>query len=618
MKWKKILLIGSILLLSGCTFVLENLPPDKVPPLPNEGAEAKLLRPVVPVGPRGGSGIGSATFYIAASNAGSTVKTHADYVCDGTAATGGDNVEIQAAIDAAAGDNADTPVKIILSEGFFWLSTPVVLSRDDITIEGAGWNLTRLVVANDADSHIFTFHDTGPVNAETHWITIRDLAADGNSTYGGYNGLGDDSNVAGSFMYGGQGADVILENLWIHNFFDTAIIIPTQWGWRIVNCIIEFNGMGAIDAGIGLIHPTKSATELHVINCKIIDNVGPAIVQEGALGKFISNHLRGGLTGAGAYGIELHGNSNVVANNTMPCFGENPLGNGNDNAAIYVNSLYNVITANQINVGTLECDGIYIASGAGPNIITGNYIQGAPSSSAEYIDNDGDATNILWPNYPLSYMTVPSNPQYGQHKFRIGSLTQAWFEFNTKEAPDFLRLVLGVGHATLGSGYFNIISSSDYLDDNDSFITGTTPYPTIRIFAPADGTNAINEDWIELYHDNTDGRIAIGSGKLKLGGFTALGDTAPAIKMVKITGTSPSEGQLASIAHGLADISKIIGAQVLVYNNSGNPIPPNFTSVANHEFDFFIDATYIRVYCIADSSSSIDTNTVTILITYEE
>ena len=102
------------------------------------------------------------------------------------------------------------------------------------------------------------------------------------------------------------------------------------------------------------------------------------------------------------------------------------------------------------------------------------------------------------------------------------------------------------------------------------------------------------------------------------GDYVAIGEGAPLIKVVKITGTAPAVGASAAIAHGLADIAKIIGAQVLVANDTGNRIPPGFTSVANHEFDFFIDTTNVHIYCISANSSSIDGNAVTILIIYEE
>ena len=121
--------------------------------------------------------------------------------------------------------------------------------------------------------------------------------------------------------------------------------------------------------------------------------------------------------------------------------------------------------------------------------------------------------------------------------------------------------------------------------------------------------------------DDTDIDIDLipkGAGVVNLGRFATIGDSAPIVKMVKLTGTSPAVGASGTIAHGLADRAKIISAQVLVSNNSGNRIPPGFTSVNNHEFDFFIDSTNVYIYCIAANSSNIDGNAVTVVIIYEQ
>ncbi len=105
-----------------------------------------------------------------------------------------------------------------------------------------------------------------------------------------------------------------------------------------------------------------------------------------------------------------------------------------------------------------------------------------------------------------------------------------------------------------------------------------------------------------------------------LSGYVSVGSGAPRIKMVKLTGTTgANEGDRTDIAHGLADRTKIIGAQVLVYNSaSNNPIPPNFTSVGEHEYDFFSDGTYVRVYLADTNSGSIRNSDITVLIIYEE
>lgn len=101
-------------------------------------------------------------------------------------------------------------------------------------------------------------------------------------------------------------------------------------------------------------------------------------------------------------------------------------------------------------------------------------------------------------------------------------------------------------------------------------------------------------------------------------GSVKLGDGAPRIRLVKLTGTSPAVGASGTISLGGLDKAKIISATVLVENDSGNQIPPNFTSVSDHEFDFFIDSNDVHIYCVAANSSIINGNAVTVLITYEE
>ena len=91
------------------------------------------------------------------------------------------------------------------------------------------------------------------------------------------------------------------------------------------------------------------------------------------------------------------------------------------------------------------------------------------------------------------------------------------------------------------------------------------------------------------------------------------------IKTKKLTGTTgATEDSVTTIAHGLADISKIIGAQVLVTSSNSNRIPPVFTSVAEYEYDFYIDATNVRVALHATNSGNIKSGAITVLLTYEE
>jgi hypothetical protein len=72
----------------------------------------------------------AATITIAANDASARAKAQADYLCDGTA----DEVQINAAIAALPARGG----KVLLSEGMFSLSTPVVINRDHVILEGMG------------------------------------------------------------------------------------------------------------------------------------------------------------------------------------------------------------------------------------------------------------------------------------------------------------------------------------------------------------------------------------------------------------------------------------------------------------------------------------------------
>ena len=108
------------------------------------------------------------------------------------------------------------------------------------------------------------------------------------------------------------------------------------------------------------------------------------------------------------------------------------------------------------------------------------------------------------------------------------------------------------------------------------------------------------------------------TGDLEVSDFTKLGSTAPVIKMKKLTGTTGgTEGDTTDLTHGLT-VSKIIGCQVFVTQSSNNLVPPAFTDVAEHEYEFFILVNVVRVLLTATNSGSIINGAITVLLTYEE
>ncbi len=116
-----------------------------------------------------------------------------------------------------------------------------------------------------------------------------------------------------------------------------------------------------------------------------------------------------------------------------------------------------------------------------------------------------------------------------------------------------------------------------------------------------------NHIWTDSLHANW----------LEVNGYTKLGSDAPKIKMKKLTGTTGNtEGDITNITHGLT-VSKIIGCQVLVTQSSNNLVPPVFTAVVEHEYDFFILASVVRIVLTTTNSGSILNGAITVLLTYE-
>jgi hypothetical protein len=103
---------------------------------------------------------------VAASTASAKIKAGADYVCDGTA----DNVEIQAAITAAAGG------VVQLSAGLFNLAAGLTITVSNTKVVGAGFGSTRLYVVNGTNpAAAVSVTGTGTIG-----VQISDLQIDCN------------------------------------------------------------------------------------------------------------------------------------------------------------------------------------------------------------------------------------------------------------------------------------------------------------------------------------------------------------------------------------------------------------------------------------------------------
>ncbi len=119
-----------------------------------------------------------------------------------------------------------------------------------------------------------------------------------------------------------------------------------------------------------------------------------------------------------------------------------------------------------------------------------------------------------------------------------------------------------------------------------------------------------------------DGNVGIGTptptAELEVNGFTKLGSTAPAIKVIKLTGTTgAAQGNTTFMAHGLTS-SKILAVNILVEYAAGSSVPPSYNGSAGFEYDYYINGANIAVWTKSANSASILSKPIRVLVTYEE
>ena len=102
-------------------------------------------------------------------------------------------------------------------------------------------------------------------------------------------------------------------------------------------------------------------------------------------------------------------------------------------------------------------------------------------------------------------------------------------------------------------------------------------------------------------------------------GFTTLGTGAPGIKMVKLTGITPAfQGNSISVAHGVADASKILAVDVHVEYATDYSVTDGYTTGAGYQFDYYLTPTHVYIWLTAGNSANIVGDPYRILLTVEE
>lgn len=168
--------------------------------------------------------------------------------------------------------------------------------------------------------------------------------------------------------------------------------------------------------------------------------------------------------------------------------------------------------------------------------------------------------------------------------------------------------------------------TNDYLGSWQSYgWDGTDWRMAARIELQAAGAPTANGTPAHMAFSTSDGttltaQVVIDkNGKVSITDYTVLGIGAPAIKMKKLTGTSPAaEGGTVSITHGLT-ASKILSVTATIQDSNWNDYRlPGDRYAADCEYYLSIGATGITVALSATNSGYLLSRPVKIIVTYEQ
>jgi hypothetical protein len=107
------------------------------------------------------------------------------------------------------------------------------------------------------------------------------------------------------------------------------------------------------------------------------------------------------------------------------------------------------------------------------------------------------------------------------------------------------------------------------------------------------------------------------TAELEINGYTKLGSSAPAIKVLKLTGiTAATQGASVTVNPGISN-AKILSVDVLLEYNTGFFIPENYSHIAGYEYNFNTGPGFIRILNSTANSVNILSKPFKVLVTYE-
>lgn len=258
--------------------------------------------------------LGGPFIVVAAADTPRKLRGRADYICDGTRETGGDEVEINAALAAA-----DT---VVLCPGTYWVSGSIIMGSNKSLI-GMGSGCT-IKLKDYCNEDIFVITNLDYINGNSN-IQISNINIDGNRE--------------------NQSTD----------YFHSGIYFEKVTNSKITRCRIEKH----IGDGIDMINSSNNTITDNIISGNEFDG----IYMINSNGNVISSNMISGNEGDGIY-MHTGNNDNVVSNNII---------SGNEDIGIYIDAgnrntvAYNIISGN-------GDDGIICESSF--SILTSNIISG--------------------------------------------------------------------------------------------------------------------------------------------------------------------------------------------------------------------------------------------------
>jgi parallel beta-helix repeat protein len=367
---------------------------------------------------------------VAANNSSQADKDAADFVANGEIGDGqttidGDQIEINAALTAAAGK------KVVLLAGTY-VADATILIPDNTTLTGVGQG--TLIEMADIDATNNLIENSNTVNGTG--IVVRDMKIDGRrdlntagTQYGFYlNNLG--SGSGSSAVKGGE-----FTGIWISRFNSTGFRFNGTANNTISNNTIQ-NQLGS---GIYFANSINSIVSNNSIQGNSLYGI---TLQTGSSNIIVSNNT---IIETNTGGILINNASNnIIENNILANHGST-----NNNAIFISGSDFNSIVNNRItdNSCSTSCHAINISdSTSDKNYLEGNRISGSGANAATI--NDAGTGTIYAGQQTNS--TTSTNSDVSDFRFRGSANSATAFAVQNAAGTSVLNVNTTTAGVTVG------------------------------------------------------------------------------------------------------------------------------------------------------------------------